>query len=174
MKNILIFFLFLQIIKISIQIIPFWNFSSSAIDLLNNNEQKHTYIKYSSDLHNVPMKLERIISKENEQIKIINKLYINDTYYGETEFDDIESHYQNNKGNYLICPKGKYHMYLYYKENKTFTILKPDGFPNIDNWNLIFMKKLLELVKIFMKEFMLLNGKLLNMEMMHQKFKCLQ
>ena len=28
-------------------------------------------------------------------------------------------------------------MYLYFKENKTFTILEPDGFPNIDNWNLM-------------------------------------
>ena len=63
MEKALIYFLFLQIIKISIQIVPLWNFSSSAIDLLNNNEKKHTYIKYSSDLHNVPMKLERTISK---------------------------------------------------------------------------------------------------------------
>ena len=110
MKKALTYFLFLQIIKNYIQIVPFWNFTSSAIDLLNNNEKKHTYTKYSSNLHNVPMNLERTISKENGQIKIVNKLDINGTYYGETEFDDIESHYQNNKGNYLICPKGKYHM----------------------------------------------------------------
>ena len=64
MKKTLVYYLFcIQIIKIYFQIVPFWNFSSSAIDLLNNNEKNHTYIKYSSDLHNVPMKLERTISK---------------------------------------------------------------------------------------------------------------
>ena len=137
MEKALVYFLFLQIIKISIQIVPFWNFTSSAIDLLDNKDKKHIYTKYSVVLHDVPIKLERTISKENEKIKIVNKLIINDIDYGETEFDDIESHYQDGKGNYLICPKGKYHMYLYYKEEKNFKKLIPDGFPNINNWNLM-------------------------------------
>ena len=136
MKNIFFYFLFLNIIKDSIQIIPFWNFQSSAIDLLGKNNY-YEYIKYESNLFNVPMKLKRTIFKENGEIKMNNSLFIEEEYYGETVFDDIESHFQDSKKNYIICPKGKYHIYLCNKINKKCTILIPNDFPNIDNWNLM-------------------------------------
>ena len=138
MENILVYFLFLSIINISIQVVPLWNFQSSAFDLLSGNNNL-TYTKYSSDLYGVNVQLNRTIYKENEEIKIKNKLYLEGEYYGETTFDDIESHYKIENGHYIICPKGKHHINIYYKGNRNPQEKIPDDFPNPnpDNWDLM-------------------------------------
>ena len=136
MKNINVYFLFLSIINASFQVVPLWNFQAFTFDLLANQDS-FTYIKYEKTLHSVHAKLERKIYKENGEIKIKHLLYLDYQNYGETEFDDIESFYRNSNNNYLICPKGKHHIYLYYKETQKFETIVPNDFPNINDWDLM-------------------------------------
>ena len=136
MENILVYFLFLTIFNTSIEVVPLFNFQSFAFDLLDN-ENSFTYTKYSNDLYGIKIQLNRTIYKEDGEIKIKNKLYLENEYYGITKYDDIESYYKNGNNNYLVCPKGKHHIYLYYKGNKTNINIIPNGFPNIDNWDLM-------------------------------------
>ena len=137
MKKILKYFLLLQIINISIQVVPLWNFESSAFNLLAN-KKNHKYNKIDNiKLYEVTIRLETEILKENENIIVRNKLFLNNQDFGETEYDDVESFYENNK-DYLICPKGKFHMYIYDKKTKKSRIVIPDNFPtDKDDWNLM-------------------------------------
>ena len=137
MKTILNYFLFFQIINISIQVVPLWNFESSAFNLFAN-EDHHKYNKIDNfKLYEVTIRLEREILKENENIIVRNTLFLNNENFGITDYDDVESFYQNNKKNYLICPKGKFHMHIYDKNTKKPKIVKPDNFPDVDDWNLM-------------------------------------
>lgn len=44
MKEIIQFFIFMNLIFLSLSIIPIWNFYESSTDLLSNNEQRHEYL----------------------------------------------------------------------------------------------------------------------------------
>ena len=135
MKNILLHILLLQIINISFQVVPLWNFESSTFNLFAKKEN-HTYNKVERELHGLTLRLEREILKENENIIVRNTLYLNNENFGITEYDDVESFYDNGK-NYLICPKGKFHMYIYNKYTKESRIVKPNNFQVYGDWNLM-------------------------------------
>ena len=134
MKKILIYFLILQIINITIQVLPLWNFESYAFNLFANGNS-HNYTIIEKKLYAVTLRLEREILKENGNIIVSNRLYLNDQDFGITEYDDVESFYQNNNKNFLICPKGKFHMYIYNINSGQYRTVIPDGFEEKGDWN---------------------------------------
>ena len=136
MKNILEYFLILTIIKISVQIVPLWNFESAAFNLLANRDKYIYNVVNNSKLYEVTLRLEREIYRENGNINIKNTLFLNDENFGETDYDDVESFYQNNNKNYIICPKGKFHIYIY-DSSKNKRIVKPNYFPDLGDWDLM-------------------------------------
>jgi len=137
-KKILIFLL---VIKLSFSIVPLWNFTSSAIDLLKDKKYSDYYI-VDRELHSVYFKLLRKlyfddnnIIKEENIIKLgINKDNIED--YGKTEFDDIETVYKDNNNNFIVCPKGPFHPYVYMKENKNYYKYTPNDINEEIDWDL--------------------------------------
>ena len=135
MKNILLYLLYLLIINNSIQVVPLWNFESSSFNLFANGEY-HKYNIIEKQLNEVTIRLERKIFKENGNINIINSLFLNNQYFGNPDYDDIESFYQNNIS-YLVCPKGKFHMYIYNKNTRQTRIAMPFYFENYGDWNLM-------------------------------------
>ena len=98
MKIFLIGIIFLQFTKIIISIIPVWNFDFYTQNLLNS-EGKYEYAinegtvwaDKNNDGQNDKFILKRRFYRENGKIKQENKLYINNEFFGVTEYDDIES-----------------------------------------------------------------------------------
>ena len=97
MKNIVNYFLLLllQIINISIQVIPLWNFESSTFNLFANGEY-HQYNIIEKQLYALTIRLQREIFKENGKINVRNTLFLNNQYIGITDYDDVESFYEND------------------------------------------------------------------------------
>ena len=73
--------------------------------------------------------------KKNGVIVQENTLNLNNLYYLNTNYEDIESVYLNIKGTYFICPKGKYHVHFYNKNNHTTGILSVNLIDDSD-WDL--------------------------------------
>ena len=81
----------------------------------------------------------RIYKDADGKINQENKLYINDNFFTYTPYDDIESIYRNNNlGKYIVCPKGKFHVYTYDLTNPNEeSLLKPEnGVNEKSNWDL--------------------------------------
>ena len=117
MKLINVYYL-LILIKISLTIIPLWNFNSSAIDLLTDayNHIHEYYVADNRDVLGKKFSLKKKIYIENNEVKQKNYLFIEEMYYGIVNYDDIESVYYNHKkDSYYVCPKGKYNPYSYPK-----------------------------------------------------------
>lgn len=137
MKKYLVYFLFLQIINISFQVVPLWNFESSAFNLFINEDKYKYNVIDDFKLYDVTLRLEREIFKNNGNINITNTLFLNNENFGETDYDDVESFYQNDKKNYIICPKGAFHIYIYNIETKKPRIVIPNNFEVLGDWDLM-------------------------------------
>ena len=146
MKIFLIGIIFLQFTNIIVSIIPVWNFDSSTQNLLNS-EGKYEYAinegtvwaDQNNDGQNDKFILKRRFYRENGKIKQENKLYINNEFFGFTEYDDIESMYRHNDPHsYYICPKGRYHVYYYnLRDNTNYTLTNFTlQFSENDTWDL--------------------------------------
>ena len=135
MKNLINIFILFEIINITFEMVPFWNFQSSAINLLQNSSE-YSYDIVSRTLHSVHFRLNKRFYNDNGIIRQQNKLFLDGDDYGEVDFEDIESTYKNINNNYFVCPKGKYHVYYYKNNEKNYELL---NFDNIifDNWNLM-------------------------------------
>ena len=147
MKIFFINLIFLQYIKIIISVIPSWKFDSSTQKLLNQSGNfAHEYVVTSgtiwADQNNGvydQFSLTRRIYKEEGKVKQQNKLYINGNFFAYTPYDDIESIYRNNNlYKYIVCPKGKYHVYTYGLSNpyEQDFLTKNIGLNEENNWDL--------------------------------------
>ena len=66
MKEIIQFFIFMNLIFLSLSIIPIWNFYESSTDLLSNNEQRHEYlVKQITSHFDLKYTYRRIIEKKD-------------------------------------------------------------------------------------------------------------
>ena len=121
----------LNLVDYSVQIVPIWNTTTSAINLLSSVSEK-TYTIVDRDLYNVKAKLTKTIKKTDEGITHENYLSINNGEAFKVDFENIESYYfLNNK--HVVCPKGKYQ--LYDATNKVY-IPPASPFPEYGNWDL--------------------------------------
>ena len=105
-------------------VLPDWNFATSVTDLLNNNEQKHKYtIDERINWYKSTNKLEKEIKRESNGQITMKNTYTQfwsdcsqncDIFYGEVEFESIESFYgwvDGEASHPIICPKGTYNPY---------------------------------------------------------------
>ena len=90
MKNVLSYFLILQIINISIKVVTLWNFESSTFNLFANGEY-HQYNIIEKQLYQLTIRLQREVFKENGNINVRNILFLNNQYIGITDYDDVEN-----------------------------------------------------------------------------------
>ena len=119
MKNILILFLFLNLLLFSFSIVHNWNLENSSIDLLENIESKTlSILSYSGEGYGMKVELYKYITIENGSVfymKILDVYNISSSttkiFERAVTYDDIDSFFYLNN-NYIICPKGKYHPLL--------------------------------------------------------------
>ena len=104
-------FIFLILLQTNFSVVPLWNFKNTTIDLL---ELSNPYIYTITDrsMNDMRIKLEKIISKEDNMIIHENILYIDEEKVGKVDWEDIDSFYNINNTKY-ICPKGQNYMYIY-------------------------------------------------------------
>ena len=111
MKTFIHLFIFIYLIYTSHSIVPFWNFETSSINLLSNENQKHEYIVNEQKFHfDLKCIYKRYLENTNG-VNITNKLnceFTDDTFYQlqvikkEFDFEEIESVYTDKWGYYYI------------------------------------------------------------------------
>ena len=145
MKEIIQFFIFMNLIFLSLSIIPIWNFYESSTDLLSNNEQRHEYlVKQITSHFDLKYTFRRIIEKKDGVVTFKNNFTCQFTNDGKNtlvvnqivNFNDLESAYTDKSGKYYICPKGRNHV-LYYTDGQEGMIpIVPDNFEDKGDWEL--------------------------------------
>ena len=139
MKTIIIYIFIFGFINIACSVVPIWNLKKSSMDLFL--KYKTNYRIVDTAIHdNFHFYLETQLSKKESYAIKTNKLELGESNYqiNSAPWEDIESAYTNKKDKFYFCPKGKYHAYVYYKNNRTYEQLIPKDFnenPN-DNWEL--------------------------------------
>ena len=131
MAKYIFIFIFLILLQTNFSVVPLWNFKKTAIDLL---ELSNSYIYTITDrsMNNMTIRLEKIISKEDNMITHKNILYIDEEKVGQVNWEDIDSFYNINNIKY-ICPKGQNYMYIY--NNSKLIEFQPSSEIN-KNWKL--------------------------------------
>ena len=82
MAKYIFFFIFLILLQTNFSVVPLWNFKKTAIDLLKlSNPYIYTIIDRS--MNNMTIRLEKIISKEDNMITHKNILYIDEEKVGQ-------------------------------------------------------------------------------------------
>ena len=119
--------LVLNLLNLIVSIIPNWNLSSSAIDLLSSSND-YEYSIYDRYLWNISVNLRKKIERNGNMINHTNYLDIDGQSEIEVDFENIESYSRN----LIICPKGKYHPFNY--DTKTYII--SSNFEDKGNWDL--------------------------------------
>ena len=141
MKNIKKYFLILIIIKTSLSLLPVWNLTSSSINLLENTNNFYNLVE--KDFYYAYYKIQQnFIIDQNGNI--IQKYYLqlgksieDIKWMGEIDFDEIESAYADNSNNFIVCPKGRFHPYIYFYNNYQYhEIREPPNFKEQANWDL--------------------------------------
>ena len=137
MKRILFLFFILELIGLSFSVVPIWNLKKVGKDIFDQSTKYFSI--YEKAVHdNFFVKLSLEITKQQNLIK---KKYILEMDYGNYKienapWEDIESAYTNKNDKFYICPKGKNHVFVYYKNNKRYEELKPENFNNNSDWEL--------------------------------------
>ena len=139
MKAIAIYIFIFGFINKTCSVVPVWNLKKSGIDLFE--KYKLTYRIADATIHDAfHFYLDIILSKEGNIIKKTNLLQLGDYNYqiNSAPWNDIESAYTNKNDKFYICPKGRYHAYVYYINSKTYKPLVPEDFNenSNDNWEL--------------------------------------
>ena len=117
MEKIIFFFIFSNLIISSLSIVSIWNFTNSAIDLIEiNNPFKYDIV--NTVIHD---NLRHILTKTIERLttgEITIERRVRCEYNGNSNavnsivyFEDIESAYTDKYQKYYICPKGNYHVF---------------------------------------------------------------
>jgi len=121
---------FLSLLNYSIQIVPIWDITTSAINLLSSVSE-YDYIIVDRDLYSQKAKLRKILKKTESGITHENYLSINGASEFKVDFENIESFYFLNQ-KFVICPKGKYQ--LYDATHKEY--IPPSSFTEKGKWDL--------------------------------------
>ena len=130
MKTFLLFISFIFFLNFSLEILPNWSLTASAINLLPNSGTV-TYTLVDRDMYSMKVKLNKTITKSGDEITQKNYLSINGGEAFVVDFENIESFYHLN-GIDIICPKGKSHPYD--ATNKKY--FQPDNFEEKGQWDL--------------------------------------
>ena len=111
MKTIIIHIIFVKLLVVTFSVVLDWDFQNSAINLIPTGNE-HINTIYNKDMYGMRVKLVQNITLQNSGAPILEKkLYINDDFKCNVDFDDIETHYYfSDEENIFICPKGSYHM----------------------------------------------------------------
>ena len=146
MKFLSFIFILLELINLSLLLIPNWNLKYSSVDLLPDGSSKNDIIiydynyngaSYDRNFHavltkNITRSDSNIINAQNYFIMTIN----NKQSIDKTNWEDIESSYFIQGTGHFVCPKGSNFIHQY--KDQQLIEIKPNGFPSTDNdWELI-------------------------------------
>ena len=146
MKFISFFSFFLELINLSLLLVPNWDLKNSSIDLLPQEKQTNNITIYdykydkSESIRNFHAVLAKNISRNNSNIINVQNYFImtinNEQTINETNWEDIESSYYIDGTGHFVCPKGNNFIHQY--NNKELKEIIPNGF-NLSNndWELI-------------------------------------
>ena len=90
MRSFHIFFTFLILFNYSLEIVPIWDITNSAIDLLSSTSE-HSYFVVDRDMYAMKVKLKKKIIKSGNVITHKNYLIVGDNAEKEVYFENIES-----------------------------------------------------------------------------------
>ena len=130
MRNFYIFLTISILFDYSLEIVPIWDITSSAINLLSSTSE-HTYYVVDREMYGMKVKLKKKITKSGNEITHKNYLIVDENSENQVFFENIESFYHLN-GIDIICPKGTNQ--LYDATNKLN--MTPSGFEGQGNWDL--------------------------------------
>ena len=150
MSQFLYIILFFSLLNISHEVIPIWDISTSATNILPSTSNEHQYYVVDRELYGVKVKLRKVITRSATGIIHQNYLKIGEGNENSVDFENIESFYNFNNIN-VICPTGKHHMYN--ADTKQYII--PSGFTVNGNWELKCYKHYSNYFLVFY----LMNGK---------------
>ena len=129
--------LFLNFLYNSFEIVPIWKMTSAAINLQPSTftDNKKTYYTYSRSGHKMSGTLRKELIVNGDKIERKRYLSLDGGSEFEVTFEDLESVYDlsNLVGKKVICPRGKYHPYVY--ENGQLYEMIPGGFNQQGNGN---------------------------------------
>ena len=147
MKKFFNYLLFLNFIASVITIVPIWDFNKSVIKHSDKSSFKVIDKTIDGDLY---FRLKKNFKKEKNSFKKTNILelyqyiqYREDILLTkEVDFEGIDLAIMGNSS-YYVCPKGKFHLYIY-KKDGSFEKFNPGNIMNNFNWDLkcYFQKKL--------------------------------
>ena len=129
MNAILCFFIFFYLILYIKTEIEIWKFENSSINLLFS--ESYRYVVYDESKNGNRLKLEKILSKNNEEITQKNYLQINNDNALEVPWEDIYNFYPIDNKLY-ICPKGSNYLSIYSNNTIEQKIYPENGI--IGNW----------------------------------------
>ena len=138
MKELFFSFIFLKLINLSISLVPIWDIKNSSIEL----DKSKTITLHTKDSG---PKISLIKKFEENETSLYDQNYINvqDKGSKKTNWEDIESSYSLDNWGYIICPKGRNFLNIFYSESNTFDEIKPTNFENEnkvadnDQWELL-------------------------------------
>jgi len=137
-----IFYIFIfEFIKITYSIVPVWNLKKTGIDLFEKHgigSEINIYTINTAIHDDFHFYFNIKLTKVGNNVKIQKSLGLESESYviENAPWEDIESSYTNKKDKFYFCPKGKYHAYVYYKNNRTYESLMPKDFVDNGNWEL--------------------------------------
>ena len=132
MELFLCFIFFINLFKLSQEIVPVWDIDSSAINLLSGTKTEEKYAVVDKNLYSVHAYLEKTITKNDTGIFHSNTLKMDSGEAIPVDFENIESFYKINNNVYIVCPKDKHQ--LYDATNKQY--FEPKDFVEKGNWDL--------------------------------------
>ena len=137
MKTIIIHAIFVKLLVVTFSVVLDWDFQKSAINLITNGK-KHINTIYNKNMNGMTVKLDQVITLNGTEKPIFErKLFIDNNFKCNVNFDDIESHYYFSvEGNRFICPKGSHHMKIV--KDDCLEDVVPSGFQEDSekNWEL--------------------------------------
>ena len=133
-KNFLFFII--HLFDLSFTFIPIWNIEKSSIDLTPQEGSSTIKTIYENTDYNLHAVLTKSITKINSEIKDQNYIKMLDGESNiETNWKDIDQSYFIYGIGHFVCPKGKNYLHQYNYQN--LVEIKPDGYSEAEDWELI-------------------------------------
>lgn len=128
MKPFIYWLIIIELINLSISLVPIWNIEKSSIVLTKEDE-----ITIFSKEENPKITLKKKFLNKSDGVKDQNYIKVNDNEEIETNWEDIGRIDNITKWGTIVCPQGKYFMQYYHEDGKTFTDITPDNFEDDNN-----------------------------------------
>ena len=126
----------INLFDLSFTFIPIWDIKKSSIDLTPQEGSSKIITIYENTADNLHAVLTKNITKINSEIKDQNYIKMLDKEINnKTNWKDIDQSYYIGGVGHFVCPKGRNYLHQY--DNQKLIEIKPDGYSEAEDWELI-------------------------------------